>query len=351
MFEEEHLSIARISTLLLILLTISCATSNDSTKVGQSNCHVKRAAIDLGSGSTKLVVGLVDTCRAMVEGILFEAQRAVPLKDQLQSSKDNKFNEEMQNRLRDVFDEFKYLAKNEGAEDIRAVATSAFRTSANGDDVADQLKEQTGVDLEIISQEDEAKFAYSAALSKLKSMNVSQNPPIAIWDIGGGSMQITKPIDKKGEQTQVALLKVASVTFKNLVLKEFYPKGTKTPNPLKEERALKAMDLARVTAKEQLSDFGNLKDYQVYGVGGVHYFSIGGQFKKANRVYNQSTLLAKLLERAKLTDKEIDSKYASTDVTNMALVLGFMQTLKVDEVKPIKVNMAHGLLINPTFWE
>lgn len=344
------MSTARILLLnIVLLLALSCATTGDSSElVESSSCHEKRAAIDLGSGSTKLVVGLVDTCKGLVQGILFEAQRALPLKEQLQSSKDNKFNKAITDKLTSVFEEFYYLAKNEGAFNIRAVATSAFRTAANGKEVAQEISKKTGIEIKIIPQKQEALFAYSAARSQALNMNLPQNPPIAVWDIGGGSMQITRPT--KDGKTKVALLKVASVPFKNMVLKEFFPKGTKSPNPMREARALKAMDLARVTAKDLLDDFGTLKEYQVIGVGGVHYHSIGGQFTNNDRIFNQSTLLAALIERSELTDKEIDSKYATTDITNLALVLGFMQTLKVEEVRPLKINMAHGLLIDPTFW-
>lgn len=354
MFEEEHLFTAKnilFSSLLLVI--VSCGSLQRSSKkyhdiAESSKCHTKRAAIDLGSGSTKLVVGLVNTCKGLVEGILFEAQRAVPLKEALQASKENEITPSMIQKLSGVFEEFKYMADHQGASDIKAVATSAFRTADNGEEAAEIITNNSGIPLTIISQKDEARFAYYAALSKTKTMKLSKKSPVAVWDIGGGSMQITKPL--ADGSTKVALLKTASVPFKNLVLKELYPDGTKTPNPLTEERALRSMDLARFISKQEFSRFGNLKGYQVIGVGGVHYYSIGGQFKKTNRIYNQSTLLSKLLERSKLSDKEIDSKYAVTDVTNLALVLGFMQTLKVDQVRPLKINMAHGLLINKDFW-
>lgn len=345
MFTARNFKIFFLFSILVFIA--SCSTTQ--TQISESsNCHSKRAAIDLGSGSTKLVIGLVNTCENIVEGILFEAQRALALKDQLQKSKDNKFNKATINKLTSIFEEFKYLAQNEGITEVKAVATSAFRTAKNGKEAAKSVFDHTGVQIQIISQQQEAKFAYSAALSKLKKDGNKSKSPIAVWDIGGGSMQITKPLTS-GEK-KVALLKIASVTFKNMVLKEFYPESAITPNPMTEERALKAMDLARVTAKEQLNDFETLKGYSVVGVGGVHYFSLGSQFKESNRVYNQSTLLNTLLKRSKLNDQEIGGKYSQTDITNIALVLGFMQTLKVDEVRPLKINMAHGLLVEPSFW-
>ncbi len=57
-----------------------------------------------------------------------------------------------------------------------------------------------------------------------------------------------------------------------------------------------------------------------------------------------------LTTRNKLTETEIGGKYAATDVSNLALVLGFMKELEIEKVKTLKANMAHGILIYPKYW-
>ena len=54
--------------------------------------------------------------------------------------------------------------------------------------------------------------------------------------------------------------------------------------------------------------------------------------------------------RQGLTDTEIGGKYAATEISNLTLVLGFMNELGIEKVMTVKANMAHGILIYPRFW-
>ncbi|EQC52293.1 Ppx/GppA phosphatase family protein [Bacteriovorax sp. DB6_IX] len=327
---------------------LSGNSNQGAEKVSQA-CLVKRAALDIGSGTSKLVVASVNKCQRTIDHTIFEAHRAIPFKDALQRSKDNKFNSAIQEKAYRSLVELALMAKSQGAKEIRAVATSAFRTAANAQEAKNFLEKRLGFPIRIITQKDEALFAYNSALSKAKKKiktATKSNRPVVVWDIGGGSMQIVQP--QKGHDPKIYLGKLASVSFKNKIL-EKYKSKKRSPNPLGKKLAVNSMNMARdyanKTAKPML---GSLKDYEVLGVGGVHYFSIRGQLQK--QTYNQNNILKTLLQRAKLTDKEIGSKYAATDVTNLALVLGFMQALSIQKVTPMKINMAHGVLTTEELW-
>ena len=88
---------------------------------------------------------------------------------------------------------------------------------------------------------------------------------------------------------------------------------------------------------------------------GVLLFDIRKQIEKTLnkkiRTYDQNDLLNSLLVRSKLNDKQVGGKYAATDVTNIALVLGHMQSLSIDKVMPLKINIANGLLITNSYWK
>ena len=77
----------------------------------------------------------------------------------------------------------------------------------------------------------------------------------------------------------------------------------------------------------------------------LSFYSIKNQTRTED-FYSQKDVLNTLIERSKLTDQEIGGEFASTDVTNLALVLGFMQALGIERVYPIKINMAHGILLS-----
>ena len=198
----------------------------------------------------------------------------------------------------------------------------------------DLLKERLGLKVSIINQTSEALIAFKAAKSKINKEN------LLVWDIGGASMQIVKSVKDKKD---IYLGKLASVSFKEKVLELLGKENS--PNPLEKSGAIRAMETARIYASNSAKKIiGEIDKQYVIGVGGVHYFSIRNQTKK-KRFYTQRDVLNTLLERSKLTDKEVGGDYAKTDVTNLALVLGYMQALGIERVYPMKINMAHGILL------
>ncbi|EQC47694.1 Ppx/GppA phosphatase domain protein [Bacteriovorax sp. Seq25_V] len=310
-----------------------------------------RGAIDIGSGSTKLLVARVDVCKQVITNLIYEAQRSVDFKEDLQRSKDNTFSTEITKKAISVLNELNYLATKQGASKLSAVATSAFRTASNAKETLDEILKNIDFKVMIISQKQEALFAYHSALNIAKTQNLIGDKPVAVWDIGGGSMQIIKSYKDTKTQPVIYLGKMASVSFKNSYLEMRNGDKKTGPNPLQKDGAIEAMNLARNYANKDAKELlGDLTDYTVLGVGGVHYYSVRKQ-TGINNEYDQQVLLQTLLKRAKLNDKEIGGDFAKTDVTNLALVLGFMQSLKVEKVHPIKVNMTHGLLLATSLWK
>jgi exopolyphosphatase / guanosine-5'-triphosphate,3'-diphosphate pyrophosphatase len=78
------------------------------------------------------------------------------------------------------------LAGRLGAEDRLAVATSAFRDAANGQQVVDAMSDATGTPIRIIDGEEEARLAYRGVRA---SVAVSDEPQLVL-DLGGGSLEL-----------------------------------------------------------------------------------------------------------------------------------------------------------------
>ena len=70
---------------------------------------------------------------------------------------------------------------------IVAVGTAGLRIATNREDVVQAVAEATGVRIEVISGEDEARLAYLAVLAGLGLPDAS----LAVFDTGGGSTQLT----------------------------------------------------------------------------------------------------------------------------------------------------------------
>ncbi len=77
------------------------------------------------------------------------------------------------------------LASLKGARRVVAVATSAVREAANGEDFLARVKAQTGIEVQTLSGEDEARLIYRA----VREVVDPGAAPAAVVDIGGGSTE------------------------------------------------------------------------------------------------------------------------------------------------------------------
>jgi exopolyphosphatase / guanosine-5'-triphosphate,3'-diphosphate pyrophosphatase len=78
-------------------------------------------------------------------------------------------------------------AENHGVSALAAVGTMGLRIARNSDALIDEVKRRIGVELEVISGEEEARLAYIAVVSGLSLAAGS----LVIFDTGGGSTQFT----------------------------------------------------------------------------------------------------------------------------------------------------------------
>jgi exopolyphosphatase / guanosine-5'-triphosphate,3'-diphosphate pyrophosphatase len=75
-------------------------------------------------------------------------------------------------------------------EKVDAVATSAIREASNGPEFVARVREHSGLDVRVISREEEARYAYLAAVNSTTLRDG------AVLDLGGGSMQLVQVADR-----------------------------------------------------------------------------------------------------------------------------------------------------------
>lgn len=80
---------------------------------------------------------------------------------------------------------FQILAKQYKCEKISCIATSAIRNARNGGDFANEVKQQLGLDIQIIDGSQEAELIY---LGAKQAVDMSQGTSL-IMDVGGGSTE------------------------------------------------------------------------------------------------------------------------------------------------------------------
>ena len=84
------------------------------------------------------------------------------------------------------------VAEDSGVEDLSGFVTSALREAPNGDDVLAAVVERTGVSLDVLSGEDEARLTFLAA----RRWFGWSAGTLLVADIGGGSLELAQGMDE-----------------------------------------------------------------------------------------------------------------------------------------------------------
>ena len=85
------------------------------------------------------------------------------------------------------------VADEKGCEELLSFATSAVRDAGNSDAVLDRVREHTGVVIEVLSGEDEARLTF-LAVRRWFGWSAGR---LAVFDIGGGSLEIAGGVDER----------------------------------------------------------------------------------------------------------------------------------------------------------
>jgi exopolyphosphatase/guanosine-5'-triphosphate,3'-diphosphate pyrophosphatase len=94
--------------------------------------------------------------------------------------------------LTDFTAEALVVAEDKGCEDILGFATSAVRDAGNCDAVLDHVRQRTGVAIDVLSGEDEARLTF-LAVRRWFGWSAGR---LTVFDIGGGSLEIAGGSDE-----------------------------------------------------------------------------------------------------------------------------------------------------------
>lgn len=151
------------------------------------------AAIDIGSNAARLLIteaapyhdGTVDYTKLTL--------LRVPLRLGIDVFQAGSISEERIGRFIDTMRVYKLLMKIYKVEAFKACATSAMRDAANGPGIIARIKNETGIDISIITGQDEANIVYETHIAE----NLDLDKAYLYIDVGGGSTEVT--LFAKGE--------------------------------------------------------------------------------------------------------------------------------------------------------
>lgn len=158
-------------------------------------------AIDIGTNSFHLVVAKIHSNKSFT--VLTKDKEVVRLGN---ASNDMKYiSDDAMDRGISVLKRFKLVCSSFEVEKIRAVATSATREALNKNEFINRVRQETGIEIEVISGNEEARLIYLGTLQALPIYNEK----VLVIDIGGGSTEFL--IGKRGNIRYANSIKLGAV--------------------------------------------------------------------------------------------------------------------------------------------
>lgn len=147
----------------------------------------KYAAIDIGSNAIRLLISTVTTPEN--KPTLFKKTSLIRLPIRLGSDVfvNQRISDGNYSRMIKAMESYKMLMELHQISKYRACATSAMRDAHNGTQLAQEIQQKTGIEIEIINGDDEAAIIAATDLYDL----VSRDATYLYVDVGGGSTELT----------------------------------------------------------------------------------------------------------------------------------------------------------------
>jgi exopolyphosphatase/guanosine-5'-triphosphate,3'-diphosphate pyrophosphatase len=162
---------------------------------------MKLSAIDIGSNSVRLML--------WADGkTLYKRLNTTRLGEGLSAS--GKIRPEAIERTAVAIKEFKELAEEEGAEKVYAFATAAVRSAENRAQFLDRVRQLCGIEVDVISGEEEAKIGLLGAL---------EGKDGGIVDVGGASSEIT--LQKDGVRLYSKSVNIGTVRLYDMAQRDY----------------------------------------------------------------------------------------------------------------------------------
>ena len=162
------------------------------------------AAIDVGSNSARLVIA-----EAYPDGtyrVIDDEKETSRLAEGLARS--GRLDPAVMDRAATIVARLRAIAQGYHCTLIRAIATAAVREAANGAEFVDLVRARAGIDLRIISADEEARLAY---LSAARAFGDMQTLAAGVVDIGGGSTEIV--LSSRGVVDEVYTVPIGAVSL------------------------------------------------------------------------------------------------------------------------------------------
>ncbi|RYF90637.1 MAG: exopolyphosphatase, partial [Chitinophagaceae bacterium] len=148
---------------------------------------MRLAAIDIGSNAARLLISDATTNESGKAQFQKLNLVRVPLRLGFDVFESNTISKEKETMFIKTIQSYKLLIDVYGVEHLKACATSAMRDATNGPAIIDKVRQDTGVEIEIITGDAEASLIYENHVAE----NLDKEHSYLYIDVGGGSTELT----------------------------------------------------------------------------------------------------------------------------------------------------------------
>jgi exopolyphosphatase/guanosine-5'-triphosphate,3'-diphosphate pyrophosphatase len=313
---------------------------------------VCRAAIDIGSGCTKLCVAVVDIETGRTNQILFGEEYPIHLGLDLKERKDGTLSDKILLDLEEQVRRYRNLAWYLGAEKIVGIATAVFREATNGRAAIEKINRNLGSNIRVIPQEEEGNIGFLTAVAA----SGKECHEVIAWDSGGASFQITY---RDGEKLSVYKgawggSKVVAEMIQTVQGREFT--ATISANPATVDDVIALCEIIKQTLPPVSSGLQNKLqelDGSVVGLsGGTSIFDMA-RIALGKDVFNKEEVWSAIESLAGKTDEElIDYPERKYVMPKFALLYTVMDHFGINSVQCCSaIGSTLGMFMEKSYWE
>lgn len=310
----------------------------------------KRMAIDIGSGSTKVLIAEIEPDNNEIVNVLLSTTFPVPYQAALDKSSDGTFDAEVQATGLKAFSEMQKLAQQYEVQRVVAVATSAFRKANNSHAFVDKVFAETSFKIQVITQRQEGEIAFFSATASGEYSPEN----VVVWDIGTGSVQMTT-VNDHGDLIVYMGEAMGSVAFQSYIMDVIQDKDLEevfSPNPMSDNDLKLADSYARAFGRKAypLIKEKIKSNSTILGIGRLFTSSVAPLAANENGLIDRKGLRTYIYAALDKSDDDLDNPFAHVDVSNCILTLAIMKALHIHEIRPIDTTSTMGIIASPDFW-
>lgn len=169
------------------------------------------SVIDLGTNTCLLLIAKYSETKNSVNRVtkLFEAQEIPRLGKGLYDT--GKLSDDSFRKTSEIFRKYISISKEHNSLKVFAFGTSSMRVASNTKEFIEFIKNETGIEIKVISGKDEARYGFEGALFDMPEGKY------AVLDIGGGSTELSYEVNGElfTESLEIGSVRINEIYFKD----------------------------------------------------------------------------------------------------------------------------------------